>query len=187
MGISVHFGKANNETGESWEDLDKLNWAPGMCFYSANAWKAAYESERRFRERWLTEFARLSKQDSAGAAYPSLQTVEKIRQPQSRYCSLQHNNTVNHKRNENAVAGVGRLKFPVVKDLSRPKLRKLKMRLQLLRLQQSWKWGCSKVENVAAICHCTTATVGHLNEVIKNMQKTAINCFVKDKFGIFLD
>jgi len=45
---------------------------------------------------------------------------------------VQHNNAVSHKRNENAVADIGRLKFPVVKNLSLLKLWELKMRLQLL-------------------------------------------------------
>jgi len=35
---------------------------------------------------------------------------------------VQHNNAVSHKRNENAVADIGRLKFPVVKNLSLLKL-----------------------------------------------------------------
>jgi len=37
---------------------------------------------------------------------------------------VQRNIAVDHKRNENAAAGVGGLKFPVVKNLSLLKLRK---------------------------------------------------------------
>jgi len=90
--------------------------------HPSNVWKAAYESGRRFIEELLIEFAWITKQDVAGSCKP-------IPSANWKAAITHHNNAVDHKRNENPVAGVGRLNFPGVNTSVTAEIRKVKIKL----------------------------------------------------------
>jgi len=106
-----------------------------VCVFSqtihSKVGKLRIENVIRFREEWLIKFTWLAKQDFAGVVYPFCKLYKKkIRNRKS--AIIQQNNAVDHESSKNAAVVVVKLIFQWLINLSLLKLRKYKLRLELL-------------------------------------------------------